>query len=140
MLRLEVSVCVDGGTKISGVLVPKENFYVENISSPPDKTGKERTTPLLYLEDSGNYAIVASNGGDPKSPAWLLNLETNPEAAIEVGSKKLCVRVEEAEGEEKRRLWRRLVAMYPSYESYQRRTDREIPIVVLRPAKDNEPK
>ena len=104
------------------------------------KTGKERTTPLLYLEDSGNYAIVASNGGAPKSPAWLLNLETNPEAAVEVGSKKLRVRAEEAEGEEKRRLWRRLVAMYPSYESYQRRTDREIPFVVLRPAKDNEPK
>ena len=57
-----------------------------------------------------------------------------------MGSKKLRVRAEEAEGEEKRRLWRRLVAMYPSYESYQRRTDREIPVVVLRPAKDNEPK
>lgn len=70
----------------------------------------------------------------------MLNLETNPEAAVEVGSKKLRVRAEEAEGEEKRRLWRRLAAMYPSYESYQRRTDREIPIVVLRPAKDNDPK
>lgn len=70
----------------------------------------------------------------------MLNLETNPEAAVEVGSKKLRVRAEEAEGEEKRRLWRRLAAMYPSYESYQRRTDREIPVVVLHPAKDNEPK
>lgn len=70
----------------------------------------------------------------------MLNLETNPEAAVEVGSKKLRVRAEEAEGEEKRRLWRRFVAMYPSYESYQRRTDREIPVIVLRPAKDNDPK
>ena len=70
----------------------------------------------------------------------MLNLETNPEAAVEVGSKKLRVWAEEAEGEEKRRLWRRLVAMCPSYERYQRRTDREIPVVVLRPAKDNDPK
>ena len=63
----------------------------------------------------------------------MLNLETNPEAAVEVGSKKLRIRAEEAEGEEKRRLWRRLVAMYPSYEDYQRRTDREIPVAVLKP-------
>jgi deazaflavin-dependent oxidoreductase (nitroreductase family) len=97
------------------------------------KTGKERTTPLLYFKDGGNYAIVASNGGAPKSPTWWLNLETNPEAVVEVGSKKLRVRAEEVEGEEKRRLWRRLVAMYPSYEDYQRRTDREIPVAVLKP-------
>ena len=62
------------------------------------------------------------------------------EQRVEVVSKKLRVRAEEAEGEEKRRLWRRLVVMYPSYESYRRRTDREIPVVVLRPAKVNEPK
>lgn len=97
------------------------------------KTGKERTTPLLYLDDGGNYAIVASNGGAPKSPVWWLNLEATPEAAVEVGNRKLRVRAEEATGEEKRRLWERLVAMYPSYEDYQQRTEREIPVVVLKP-------
>jgi F420H(2)-dependent quinone reductase len=97
------------------------------------KTGRERTTPLLYLEDGGRYAIVASNGGAPKDPVWWLNLRTNPDATVEVGSHKLHVRASEAEGEEKRRLWRRLVGMYPSYEAYRRRTDREIPVIVLEP-------
>ena len=135
--KLHAAVYRATGGRIGGRML---NSPVLLLFTTGRKTGKERTTPLLYLEDGGNYAIVASNGGAPKSPAWLLNLETNSEAVVEVGSKKLRVRAEEAEGEEKRRLWRRLVAMYPSYEDYQRRTDREIPVVVLRPAKDNDPK
>ena len=97
------------------------------------KTGKERTTPLLYLEDGGDFVIVASNGGAAKSPAWWLNLKAQPEAIAEVGGRRLRVRAEEAEGEEKRRLWARLVEMYGPYESYQRKTDREIPVVLLKP-------
>ena len=96
------------------------------------KTGKERTTPLLYLEDGVNYATVASNGGTRDDPAWWLNLKANPEAAVEIGDRRLRVRAEEIEGDEKRRLWERLVEMYPPYESYQRRTEREIPVILLR--------
>jgi F420H(2)-dependent quinone reductase len=95
------------------------------------KSGLRRTTPLLYLEDGGRYVIVASNGGAPKHPVWWLNLEANPEAAVEVGGRKIPVRATEAGGEEKRRLWKRLVGMYPSYEAYQKKTDREIPVVLL---------
>ena len=98
------------------------------------RTGKERTTPLLYLKDGGNFVIVASNGGTAKAPAWWLNLKARPEAVVEVGGRKLRVGAAEAEGEEKRRLWARLVGMYPAYEDYQRKTDREIPVVVLSPA------
>jgi len=97
------------------------------------KTGERRTIPLLYLEDGENLAVVASNGGAPKHPDWWLNLRVAPEAIAEVGRRKLRVRAEEASPEEKERLWPRLVAMYGPYESYQRRTDREIPVVLLRP-------
>ncbi len=95
------------------------------------KTGRGRTTPLLYLEDGDRYVIVASNGGAPKHPVWWLNLRANPEATVELGARKPRVRATEARGEEKRRLWKRLVQMYGPYESYQRKTDREIPVVVL---------
>ena len=97
------------------------------------KSGKERTTPLLYLRDGVNYIMVASNGGTAGDPAWWLNLQRDPEAIVEVGGSRLRVRAEEVKGEQKRRLWRRLVEMYPLYESYQRRTDREIPVILLRP-------
>ena len=97
------------------------------------KTGRRRTTPLLYLENGENMVVVASNGGAPKHPTWWLNLEANPEATVEVGRRKLRVRAEKAGGEERRRLWTRLVEMYPAYEDYQKRTTREIPVVVLCP-------
>ncbi len=97
------------------------------------KTGKKRTTPLLYLEDGENLVIVASNGGAPRHPAWWLNLEVDSEPQVRVEDRTLRVRAEEAKGEEKRRLWARLVEMYPAYEDYQRRTTREIPVVILRP-------
>jgi len=95
------------------------------------KSGRQRTTPLLYLEDGGRRVIVASNGGAAKHPVWWLNLRADPEATVEVGGRKTRVRATEAKGEERRRLWGRLVEMYPSYESYRRRTDREIPVILL---------
>ncbi len=99
-------------------------------------SGKERTVPLLYIEDGENLVVVASNGGTAKHPTWWLNLEANPEATVEIGSRKLRVRVEKASPEEKERLWPRLVAMYNGYESYRRRTAREIPVVLLSPSKE----
>ena len=97
------------------------------------KSGQRRTTVLLYLEDGGRYVIVASNGGTAKHPVWWLNLQAGPEATVEVGGRKIHVRATEARGEEKARLWQSLVRMYPSYEDYQKRTDREIPVVILDP-------
>ena len=96
------------------------------------KTGKKRTTPLLYLPDGRDMVIVASKGGAAKPPVWWLNLRANPETEVQVGSRKLEVEAEEATGKDKERLWRQLVAMYPGYADYQRRTDREIPVIRLR--------
>lgn len=97
------------------------------------KSGKKRTVPLLYLEDGENLVLVASNGGAPVHPTWWLNLRANPEATVEVGREKLRVRAEEASPREKERLWPKLVEMYGGYETYRRRTDREIPVVLLKP-------
>ena len=97
------------------------------------KSGRRRTTPLLYLKDKDRYVIVASNGGAAEHPVWWLNLRANPDATVEIGGRKTRVRATEARGGEKARLWRELVRMYPSYENYQKRTDREIPVVLLHP-------
>lgn len=97
------------------------------------KTGQRRTTPLLYLRDGEDYVIVASNGGTPKDPAWWLNLQANPESEIELEERMIRVRAERASTEEKTRLWPDLVEMYSGYESYQRKTDRNIPVIILHP-------
>ena len=122
--------------KIGGRLM---NSPVLLLLTTGRKSGKERTTPLLFLRDGVNYIMVASNGGTAGDPAWWLNLQRDPEAIVEVGGSRLRVRAEEVKGEQKRRLWRRLVEMYPLYESYQRRTDREIPVISLRPVEGGAP-
>ena len=98
------------------------------------KSGKQRTTPLLYAQDAGRYVIVASVGGAPKHPAWYLNLGGNPEATIRVGSRSFRVHAETAAPEERARLWTLVTQMYAPYDDYQAKTSREIPLVILTPA------
>ena len=98
------------------------------------KTGRKRTSPLLYVMDGEDFVIIASKGGAPTHPAWYLNLKANPDATVEVGDRKVRVRAEEVDSEEKVRLWQKMVEMYPTYDDYQRKTKREIPLLILRPA------
>ena len=97
------------------------------------KSGKRRTAALVYLEDGPNLAIIASKGGYPKHPAWFHNLMENPDVAVQVGRQRRKVRARVATPEERARLWPRAVKAWPGYRSYQERTDREIPVVVLEP-------
>lgn len=97
------------------------------------KTGKKHTVPVMYLSESPNYIITASNNGGEKPPAWWLNLKGNPQATIEIGGDMKLVTIEQAGPEEKKRLWVQLVAKAPAFEGYQKRTQREIPMVILRP-------
>lgn len=97
------------------------------------KSGQERTVPLLYLPDGKDLVVVGSNGGTATHPAWWLNLQTNPEATVEAGGRKTRVYAREAGPGERERLWPRLTEMYGGYEGYRRRTDREIPVVLLTP-------
>lgn len=98
------------------------------------KTGRKRTTPLLYYQDGDNVVVIASKGGDPHHPTWYLNLKHDPQAQVQVRSEVRHVLAETAGPEERARLWPLITAMYPLYDSYQRRTSREIPVVVLKPA------
>jgi F420H(2)-dependent quinone reductase len=97
------------------------------------KSGQRRTTPLMYASDGEDYILIASNGGAPRHPAWYLNLMANPDATVEVGDREVRVRAEEAHQEEKARLWQKMVEVYSGYDNYQRKTEREIPLVVLHP-------
>jgi deazaflavin-dependent oxidoreductase (nitroreductase family) len=94
-------------------------------------SGKERTTPLIHRSDGDRWVIVASKGGAPENPSWYENLTANPEAVIEVKGEKIPVLARTAEGEERERLWLLLSEVWPAYDDYQKRTERQIPVVVL---------
>jgi deazaflavin-dependent oxidoreductase (nitroreductase family) len=97
------------------------------------RSGVKRTSPLVYGRDDENLVLIASKGGYPKNPAWLHNLRANPDTRVQVGSQIRNVRARVAEGEERERLWKLMVGVYPGYEGYRKRTEREIPVVVLQP-------
>jgi deazaflavin-dependent oxidoreductase (nitroreductase family) len=96
------------------------------------RTGRPRTIPLLYVADGDTLAVVASFGGSPEHPQWYLNLCTDPLVTVEIGRKRRHLRASTASPEERVRLWPLFVASYAGYAAYQRRTSREIPVVVLR--------
>jgi deazaflavin-dependent oxidoreductase (nitroreductase family) len=97
------------------------------------KSAKKRTTPLVYLEDGDNVVLVASKGGSPRHPSWFHNLRANPETTVQVGSRRIPVIAKVATKSQRSRLWPRVVGLYRGYELYQRRTSREIPLVILEP-------
>ena len=96
------------------------------------KSGKERTTPLMYGRDGDNFVLIASVGGAPRNPAWYWNVRAQ-EAEVELGRERRRVRARDAEGEERDRLWAQMVGLYPGYADYQQKTTRRIPVVVLEP-------
>jgi deazaflavin-dependent oxidoreductase (nitroreductase family) len=97
------------------------------------KSGKKRTTPLIYMPVGDDYVIVGAKGGHPRNPAWLYNLRANPQAQIQIEAERQTVRARELDGEERQRLWPVLITHNPVWEHYRRRTKQEIPVVVLEP-------
>ena len=97
------------------------------------KSGVRRTTPLVYARDGRDIVIVASKGGYPKNPAWYHNLRANPDTTVQVGGAHEDVHARVASEQERPRLWPLVVSVYPGYDDYQRRTERQIPLVVLEP-------
>jgi deazaflavin-dependent oxidoreductase (nitroreductase family) len=94
-------------------------------------SGQPRTTPLIYRTDGERWIVVASKGGAPAHPSWYENLLADPEATIEVLDETVSVLASTAEGEERARLWSLMAEVWPAYDDYQAKTDREIPVVVL---------
>jgi deazaflavin-dependent oxidoreductase (nitroreductase family) len=95
------------------------------------KSGQPRTVPLVYFEDGERLVVIGSKGGAPSDPLWWQNLKANPEARVQVGAETRRVRARLATGEERERLWPRVKAENPAYAGYERKTRREIPVVVL---------
>jgi deazaflavin-dependent oxidoreductase (nitroreductase family) len=101
------------------------------------KTGRARTVPLLYLPAGDDLVVVASRGGMATHPAWYLNLLEVPDVVVDLGTARRAMRARPASDDERARVWPQLVEAYEHFASYQLRTDREIPVVILsgRPAR-----
>ena len=95
------------------------------------KTGTERTNPLAYTRDGDRYVVVASKGGAPTHPDWYQNLRAQPSVTVEVGPERFQARAAIAKGGERRRPYDAHAARMPAFKDYERRTSREIPVVVL---------
>ena len=95
------------------------------------KSGKLRRTALIYDRDGDSYVVVGSQSGAPNHPAWYLNLLADPEVGVQVGADKFTARARTATPAERPELWRRMAAIWPDYDSYQTKTEREIPVVIL---------
>lgn len=103
------------------------------VTTTGARSGQQRTTPLIYLADRDDVVIVASKGGMSHHPAWYHNLAAHPEARVQIGSRARDVLARRASDAEKAALWPRLVGIYPDYDDYQARTDRNIPVMILSP-------
>jgi deazaflavin-dependent oxidoreductase (nitroreductase family) len=97
------------------------------------KSGDKYLFPLFYGKTGNSYIIVASKGGAPEHPGWYKNLVANPEVEVQAGTTKTKARARTVTGEERERLWVEAVKFWPPYADYKKKTDREIPVVVLDP-------
>jgi deazaflavin-dependent oxidoreductase (nitroreductase family) len=98
------------------------------------KSGRPLTLPLIFGRSGADYVVVASKGGAPEHPSWYLNLDANPEVNVQVKADKFTARAHTANAEERAALWPKMVGIYGPYADYQKKTDREIPVVVLKRA------
>ena len=95
------------------------------------RSGQRRRSALIYGRDGDAYLVVASKGGAPAHPAWYLNLSEDPNVEVQVLQEVFTARARTATGPERDRLWAVMTAIWPAYDQYQARTDREIPVVIL---------
>ncbi|MEX2247053.1 MAG: nitroreductase family deazaflavin-dependent oxidoreductase [Dehalococcoidia bacterium] len=112
------------------------NFFGTKIlllTTTGRRTGRKHTTPLTYVEDGDDFVVIASNGGNERHPQWWLNLRADPSAEIQAMSRNIRVSADEAEGDDRERIWHAVTRRYPVYAGYERRTSRRIPVVLLHP-------
>ncbi len=114
--------------------VPAVNCLLLQTTGRKSKAAK--TTPLIYGKDGNRFVIVASKGGAPAHPAWFLNLRDRPELRFQVGNKKYKGVARTTSGTERERLFRMMAGLFPPYDDYQAKTDREIPVVALEPQEE----
>ncbi|TMQ91120.1 nitroreductase family deazaflavin-dependent oxidoreductase [Actinomadura soli] len=95
------------------------------------RSGQERTTPLIYQLAGDDHIVVASKGGADDHPLWYKNIQSNPEVKVQVKGDKFTARARTATPDEKPALWKKMTAVWPDYDVYQTKTNRDIPVVVL---------
>jgi deazaflavin-dependent oxidoreductase (nitroreductase family) len=107
------------------------NTHTLLLTTKGRRSGKARTTPLIYGTSGEHYLVVASKGGSRRPPAWYLNLVADPEVEVQVKGERFSARARDATPQEKPEMWKTMTAEWPAYDDYERRTTREIPVVVL---------
>lgn len=95
------------------------------------RSGESRPMPLIYRDWGDRYVVVASKGGSPEHPSWYRNLQANPAVEVQIKGERFAARARDATADERPELWRLMTEVWPDYDAYQRKTDREIPLVVL---------
>ncbi|PWR07534.1 nitroreductase family deazaflavin-dependent oxidoreductase [Micromonospora acroterricola] len=109
----------------------RPGVYTLLLTTRGRRSGKLRRTALIYGRSGDDHLVVASEGGAPKHPSWFLNLLADPQVEVQVAAETFTARARPATPEEKPRMWSTMTAIWPAYDDYQARTDREIPVVVL---------
>ncbi len=105
------------------------------LTTKGNKTGRSRTTPVMYFDDGASRVVIASAGGSPVHPAWFKNLSRHPEVRVEVKAEAYPARAEVASGDERARIWQRVISEQPRFAEYAKKSQgREIPVVVLKRA------
>ena len=104
------------------------------------RSGRRRTTPLVYMPDRGRFVIVAAKGGHPENPAWLYNLRANPDTEIQIGRRQIEIHAREVRGDERKTMWPRALAYTAHWRRYERRTQRTIPLLILEPRQAIDPR
>ncbi len=121
---------VSGGRVAASVV----GLPVLMLTTKGRKSGEPRTCVLTYLPKGRAAVVFASNAGEPRHPAWWLNLLADPHGTVQRGSEQFPVVAREADGAERQQLWDEIVRAYAGYAEYAERTTRKIPVVVLEPA------
>lgn len=96
-------------------------------------SGRAYTTPLIYGRDGDDYVVVASKGGADRHPDWYLNLAADPEVEIQVADQVMAAKASDAAGDRRTRLWETMAEIWPSFDTYAQKADRDIPVVILTP-------
>jgi F420H(2)-dependent quinone reductase len=104
------------------------------LTTTGKKSGLPRTVPLPFFRDGPHYVLIGSFGGNPTNPAWVGNLTATPAVAVQVGARKFAARARITEGPERARIWNQVTHDFPRYLTYEKKTPRQIPVVVLEPA------
>ena len=131
-LAIQVGLYRISGGKLGGTLGA---FKVLLLTTTGRKTGHAYTTPIGYFERPDSYIIVASNSGLPQHPVWYLNLKSSPQVTIQVLDRVIPVTAEILSGEPRAQAWQQVITTAPQYASYEKKTTRQIPVILLRPNK-----